>query len=52
MMEYDSQSNIFYGIGKSDTWRHVSRDLVNDIKVFTSSDRSKSKHKVLKVGIL
>ena len=50
-MSYDSDTNIFYGIGKSNAWRHISRDLVNDFQRGTGdTGRLRGQKKFLQVS--
>ena len=53
VVDFDSPSNIFYGIGGSITWKRISRNLnVDLVKALLNAHASKLKVKVLKVSFV
>nr|CAB3249271.1 D-glucuronyl C5-epimerase [Phallusia mammillata] len=50
LIDYDGHSSVFYGIGPSTNWRHISRDLVTDIRKGLGMIRRK-KNKKIKISI-
>ena len=46
LVDYDKRSNVFYGLGEKNTWRHIARNLAIDLIKGLSLKRSNLKGKV------
>ncbi|CAK8692518.1 unnamed protein product [Clavelina lepadiformis] len=55
LLDFDHRSNIFYGIGATQSWRHIARDLVTDLRKgigLSSTKKKKVKTSITKVTCL